>query len=200
MMMNNIQQQDEKFGIILADPRNGAISSVGTVVQVYQRSLLDDGRQLVMNYGTGRFKLLQILKTDPYMVALVDTEYSDDICTEEDAVNVEMDVWNCLKDVIRLTNKVHEKQSVSLSEDVTRYAPHEDKTLDVSQDHIRRTNFSFALANMLDIPPLQKQLMLQTVNTKERLSYQHTMLYETLKYLAAQSSLKDVFGGGKETP
>eukprot|EP00638_Chattonella_subsalsa_P000826 CAMPEP_0117744756 /NCGR_PEP_ID=MMETSP0947-20121206/6953_1 /TAXON_ID=44440 /ORGANISM="Chattonella subsalsa, Strain CCMP2191" /LENGTH=309 /DNA_ID=CAMNT_0005561775 /DNA_START=102 /DNA_END=1031 /DNA_ORIENTATION=+ len=193
-MMNAIQETDEKFGIILVDPTTGALASVGTIVQVYQRSLLDDGRQLIMNYGTERFKLIQILKDKPYMVALVDTDYSDITGNDNEAKELEEEVWGCLKDVVRLTNKVQDKQSVSISEEVTRFSPSDEPNYDSAQEISRRSNFSFALANMLDIPPLQKQLMLQTLDAKERLKFQHTMLYDTLKYLAAQSSLKDALG------
>eukprot|EP00639_Heterosigma_akashiwo_P003378 CAMPEP_0194579110 /NCGR_PEP_ID=MMETSP0292-20121207/13284_1 /TAXON_ID=39354 /ORGANISM="Heterosigma akashiwo, Strain CCMP2393" /LENGTH=277 /DNA_ID=CAMNT_0039431949 /DNA_START=154 /DNA_END=987 /DNA_ORIENTATION=- len=196
-MMNKIQETDERFGIIMVDSRNNALASVGTTVQVYQRSLLDDGRQLIMNYGVGRFKILKIISNEPYMVALVDTDYEDIMKHSPELAKLEQQVWETLNEVVRLTNKIQDKQSVTVSGEATRYRPTDEPSSDQKQEDKRRSNFSFALANMLDLPPEQKQLMVQTLDVRQRLQFQYDLLYETLKMLAAQSSLKDLNLGGE---
>lgn len=196
-MMNKIQETDERFGIIMVDSRNNALASVGTTVQVYQRSLLDDGRQLIMNYGVGRFKILKIISNEPYMVALVDTDYEDIMKHSPELAQLEQQVWETLNEVVRLTNKIQDKQSVTVSGEATRYRPTDEPSSDQKQEDKRRSNFSFALANMLDLPPEQKQLMVQTLDVRQRLQFQYDLLYETLKMLAAQSSLKDLNLGGE---
>lgn len=47
-----------------------ALLSVLMLQQVVERSLLPDGRQLVMNIGRERFKLLRVLQEKPYMVGV----------------------------------------------------------------------------------------------------------------------------------
>jgi hypothetical protein len=73
-------------------------------------------------------------------------------------VAAEARVWGMLQEVVRLSNKVYDKTKVTVSEDVARSAPGAGSAAD---ERSRRSAFSFAVTEMLDIPPRAKQLMLQ---------------------------------------
>ncbi|KAG5188366.1 PUA-like domain-containing protein [Tribonema minus] len=198
-LMNNIAGQDNRFGIIMFDPNTQQIAGVGTVVEVVERSLLPDGRQLVMNIGRERFKLLRVTQEKPYMVGLVELGLVDEEPEEgqllEGVRGSEARVWGLLQEVVRLSNKVYDKTKVTVSEDVARAAPAAAAAAARDQEErARRSAFSFAVTEMLDIPPRAKQLMLQTLNIGERLDYQAELLDKAQKFLAAQATLKDALG------
>ena len=66
----------------------------------------------------------------------------------------------CLaQDVVRLSNKVYDKTKVTVSDQVAKYAP--GASQEGGSDRARRSSFSFAVTEMLDVPPHSKQLMLQ---------------------------------------
>jgi hypothetical protein len=79
-------------------------------------------------------------------------------------------VWTVLQDVVRLSNKVYDKTKVTVSEDVTRFAPGSGgEGSGSASSRTRRSAFSFAVIEMLDVSPMQKQLMLQVSSSSSRL-------------------------------
>lgn len=193
-LMNDINSKDSKdnqFGIVLLDS-NRQIGSIGTIVQVVERTLLPDGRQFNMNLGQERFKLLKIIQEQPYIIGLVGVDITDEEPEEgpgKQAIEAaERQVWETLQDVVRLSNKVHNKTKVTVSDQVSKYAPGSDQQ--GGSERLRRSNFSFAVTEMLDVPARNKQLMLQTTNISERLAYQFELLEKARNFLAAQASLK----------
>eukprot|EP00640_Fibrocapsa_japonica_P003548 CAMPEP_0113943696 /NCGR_PEP_ID=MMETSP1339-20121228/26976_1 /TAXON_ID=94617 /ORGANISM="Fibrocapsa japonica" /LENGTH=301 /DNA_ID=CAMNT_0000948637 /DNA_START=79 /DNA_END=984 /DNA_ORIENTATION=- /assembly_acc=CAM_ASM_000762 len=192
-MMNDIQKKDEKFGMAMVDNRNGGLMSVGTIMRVTQRSLLEDGRQLIVNEGVERFRILELKQQKPYTIAAVEIIDDDMDLHGVPLASIEEQVWECLQDVVRLSNKMQKTQkSIQMSKPLTYLAPrYSDTGLTLELDRRRITDFSLAVLDMLDIPPLLKQMMLQTTNTYDRLEFQLSLLDPTRKLLAAQSALKD---------
>lgn len=194
-LMNNIASGDNRFGIVLYDSSTQKIAQIGTIVEVVERSLLPDGRQLIMNMGVERFKLLRITQEKPYIIGLVEIDLKDEEPSTGEAkielAQKEELVWELVQDVVRLSNKVYDNSKVTISETVTQFAPNGAKVID---DNERRSSFSFSIAEMLDIQPFIKQLMLQTSNVGERFDIQIELLDKAQKYLAAKSTIKSALG------
>jgi Lon protease-like protein len=180
--------------------------------------MLPDGRQFIMTVGRERFRMLRVIKDKPYMVGLVEAGIEDqEVAPEEMPAQQEAEakIWTMLQDVVRLSNKVNLKTKVNVSDDVRRFAPGQ---VAEGGEAERRSNFSFAVAEMFDISPVAKQLLLQvserlqrvpsavvfslrsprpsinfpqTQDVGERLSYQSKWLEKSRAYLAAQATIMD---------
>lgn len=117
-MMNDIQNKDKCFGIVLSNgENNGQFGEVGTMLYNEKQILLDDGRQLCFNKCLQRFRILEIVKTTPYMVAKVECNIQDlDVLEIKKSSNsslltaslhsLELEVWELLKTIVELTNRL----------------------------------------------------------------------------------------------
>jgi hypothetical protein len=99
-------------------------------------------------------------------IGLVELDVTDEEPEEgpgaQEVQLAEARVWTVLQDVVRLSNKVYDKTKVTVSEDVTRFAPGSGgEGSGSASSRTRRSAFSFAVIEMLDVSPTQKQLMLQ---------------------------------------
>ncbi|CAM9680674.1 unnamed protein product [Chrysoparadoxa australica] len=207
-MMNNIAKTDNRFGIIMYDSQEQKMATYGTVVEVVERNLLTDGRQLLMNLGRERFRVLKIVTEKPYLVCQVEVGLKDDVPAEGGeaeetsksytaaatvaVAQAEMEVWNGLQEVVRLSNKVHDPLMRTMN--LWRRFLMNLQLPQAAPGPTRSTDFSFCVMEMLDIPPKTKQLMLQSTKTADRLAFQAELLAKAQKYLAAQASLKDTLG------
>ena len=82
MMMNDINKHDKLFGIVVSDGE-GKFGEIGTLLINEKQILQDDGRQLCINKCLNRFKILEIVKTTPYIVAKVFTLYNSNLCPSQ---------------------------------------------------------------------------------------------------------------------
>mmetsp|Transcript_17078 Transcript_17078/g.25260 ORF Transcript_17078/g.25260 Transcript_17078/m.25260 type:complete len:293 (+) Transcript_17078:30-908(+) len=196
-LMNNIAKDDNKFGVLMLNSETRQIAEIGTVYEVLERSLLPDGRQMVVGVGRERFKLLQVVREKPYMIGKVEYGIADKYPTEESEIQSlvenEQKVWELVQDIVRLSNKVYDKTKVTISEEVRKTSPLEGVAAS-ERINARHSAFSFAITEMLEIPLLSKQLMLQTLDINERLVFQAELLEKAQKLLAAQASIKDAIG------
>ncbi|CAN0123965.1 unnamed protein product [Ascophyllum nodosum] len=122
-------------------------------------------------------------------------------------------VFTTVNSVVELMNKLSPSSDPSenrtLSEWFLRYSPKakngvfggageagEAGASDVlqAQEDERRMKFSYAVAEMIAMPPHTKQLLLQSRSTAYRLMAEKEILVKAQKELAARSSLKDTLG------
>jgi hypothetical protein len=179
MMLNDVQQTDRMFGIVMSNGRGG-LCEVGTAVENVHRELLPDGRQILDNVCRQRFRIVRMLQEEPYMVAEVEYGLVDDDVAEIEAggtgelpdalVALEKEVFQCLSDVVNLTNLIGEHTSsnggptVRLSDAVVNLQPAKHLfRLTVASD------FSFACADMIGASAHLRQLLLETNNLELRL-------------------------------
>lgn len=219
LMFNRIRDGNSKFGIVFYNKDIDAIASIGCSAELTQFEPMSDGRIMTNSVGKSRFRIVNILEDKPYKRALV--EYFHDVPpTDSDITELadaERQVWNALKDVLRLSNKLYDK-SLELTKVVKDLAPEsseslssnradsssksseitsEAKTLsptgkELSHSDIQRMeDFSFAVSQILDMPVMQQQLLLQTRSTIRRFQKQSKMLDTARQYLAAQVVIKD---------
>lgn len=77
MMINDVYSNPEKiFGIVYSDSSDG-FCSFGTSVEIQERDMQSDGRQVLFTVCRSRFKILRILQEEPYMICEVDYDVPD---------------------------------------------------------------------------------------------------------------------------
>ena len=115
MMMNDIYGSNDKlFGIVCSDGRDG-LCSVGTSVEIVDRKLLDDGRQILSTVCRSRFKIINIVQEEPYIIAEVDYDVPDlDIYMIKEGIQVEGS-YNQNKKINQETKNTTANISASLS-------------------------------------------------------------------------------------
>ena len=193
-MMFDCAKADDMFGYIHTNSRTGQIASIGTMCKITDRQLLPDGRQYISVEGVGRFKVRKILKTLPYVSAEIDTNVMDDLskdaAAEASLVKLESEVYDSLKYYMRLMKTYEPNKGMVMSKSCKLYRP-TSKLVDVSkpslEESARRTNFSFSLANMIQMTQAtESQLLLQTTSVQKRLEAEKVILQQASELISEQ--------------
>jgi len=171
-----------RFGMAFFDSQAGGLAAVGTVLEVQEHSLLEDGRLLLQNIGRERFKIVDVVEERPVLVC--DVEYLDeDEGDNEEVKDLSGEVAQLFKDVVRLSAKL---KDVAVEEAVA--DPPQLSTLGPRE-------MSFYIASLFAGNPYNQQALLEEEDTKKRLLVEQDLLSGTLKYLSAQVALQSAFGG-----
>lgn len=161
------------FGIVCSDGKGG-ICEIGTGAEIIEREALPDGRQLINVVGRQRFKIVRILREEPYMVAEVEYGLDDRDVPSPDSIEdlpediqaLEREVFQLLKDILALSNRMQVySEEISLPDDVLLASP-------AKQPYLRKSIaslFSFAVCDLLDLAYNEKQVLLQSPYLKFRL-------------------------------
>ena len=184
-MMFDCANSDDTFGYFMVDGASGRIASVGTLVKITERRLMEDGRQLIQCKGIGRCRIRKILKTLPYVLAEVEPNVADEPPQGGDAAaaKLERETWDTLKYYMRLMRSYEPNKNMVVPASMKRNRPTRANELD---SH-RRTMFSFSLANMISMSqPSESQLLLQTTSVTKRLEAEKTILTQAAEGIAEQ--------------
>ena len=194
-MMFDIAKSDNLFGYIHTDSKTGQIAKVGTLCKITSSELLEDGRQYIELEGMGRFTVRKILKTLPYILAEVDADLMDEIPYDIPAViNLELSVYDALKYYLRLMKCYSVNSDMVISQAAKKSRPTKANAL----DHSRRTDFSFALANMIQIiHDKESQRLLQTTDVVKRLEAEREILAESAVLLSEKLIQMDLLTADK---
>lgn len=176
IMMHTLLQTDLRFGVIYADPANGT-ADVGCVGEVVKHERLVDDRFFLICKGQERFRVKDLVRTKPYLVAEV-SWLEDRPSGDEDLESLASEVESYMKDVIRLSNRLNGKP--------------EKETQDLRRN-LFPTPFSFFVGSTFEGAPREQQALLELEDTATRLKREKETLRNTLNYLTAASAVKDVF-------
>jgi len=83
MMRRAMDHGNRRFGMVLPSRTNGGFSQYGTMLEITNMTMFDDGRSVVESVGLYRFKILESGLLDGYTVAR--TERIEDIDDEQEA-------------------------------------------------------------------------------------------------------------------
>jgi len=172
IMMNTILEHDRRFGVLMADPIQGEIASVGCCAEIIHCQRLPDDRLKILTLGQQRFRVLEYVRQKPYRVGLV--EWIEDQPSTEDHRPLAFQVQELLQDVVHLSAKLTD-QKIELPEDLPSL-PRE---------------LSYWVAGNLYGVPQEQQSLLEMQDTKERLTREAEILSSTRSHLAARTALKD---------
>jgi len=129
MMMHTLLQTDLRFGVIYSDSVSGT-ADVGCVGEVVKHERLVDDRFFLICKGQERFRVTNLVRTKPYLVAevtwLEDRPSGDG---EEDLEALASEVEGHMKDVIRLSNRLGGKPE--------KEEPLSDAVFVLRREHIR---------------------------------------------------------------
>ncbi len=174
IMMNTILESDSRFGVVMFNPTQGKVASVGCCAEIIQHERLPDGRMKVFTLGQQRFRVLEAVREKPYLVGLV--EWIEDVAPEQDLRPLATEVEGLLRDVVRLSSKLTDK-TVKLPEDIPSLP----------------TELSYWVASNLYGVPAEQQALLELQDTAARLEREAEILGSTRSHLAAKTVLKDTF-------
>lgn len=174
IMMNTILQSDHRFGVLMVDPTDGKVESVGCCAEVIYHERTSDDRMYIKTLGQQRFRVLNYLREKPYYVGLV--EWIEDQPTDRDLQTLSADVDQLLRDVVHLSSKLT-GQDIELPDDVP------DSPLALS----------YWVAGNLKGVAREQQMLLEMQDTAARLEREAEILMTTRNHLAARAALKDAF-------
>ncbi|KAJ8762162.1 hypothetical protein K2173_007316 [Erythroxylum novogranatense] len=176
IMMHTLLQSDLRFGVIYSDPTSGT-ADVGCVGEIVKHERLVDDRFFLICKGQERFRVTNLVRTKPYLVAEV-TWLEDRPLGDEDVEALATEVETYMKDVIRLSNRLNGKPEKE-AQDLRR--------------NLFPTPFSFFVGSTFEGAPREQQALLELEDTAARLKREKETLRNTLNYLSAASAVKDVF-------
>lgn len=181
IMMQTVLQEGLTFGVIYSG-KNGGMADAGCIVQVIECQRLVDDRFFLTCVGGDRFRVIEIIRTKPYVVARVQV-LSDQACSEphDDMGSLMQQVEQHLKNVAVLS----EKLNWNLTGD-------HRQSLQLSRLH-SAASFSFLVARLFIDDRLEQQTLLQLDDTAQRLAREGMYLERRSKYLAAIAAIKDAF-------
>jgi ATP-dependent Lon protease len=174
IMMNTILETDRRFGVLMVDPVQGQIATVGCCAEILQFQRLPDDRMKIWTLGQQRFRVLDYVREKPYRVGLV--EWLEDQPPAKDLRPLAAEVEELLRDVVRLSAKLMD-QKIELPEEI----PNLPREL------------SYWVASNLYGVPKEQQDLLEMQDTAARLEREAEILTSTRNHLAARTVLKDTF-------
>ncbi|KFK41982.1 hypothetical protein AALP_AA2G197000 [Arabis alpina] len=183
IMMHTLLKSDLKFGIVYSDSISGSAAEIGCVGEVVKHERLVDDRFFLIVKGQERFRVTNLVRTKPYLVAEVTWLEDKPSGSEEnnldslDSLADEVEVL--MKEVIRLSNRLNGKV--------------EKKEVDDLRRNQFPTPFSFFVGSTFEGAPREQQALLELEDTAARLKRERETLRNTLNYLTAASAVKDVF-------
>jgi Lon protease-like protein len=152
--------------------------AVGTTVSIARVQRLDDGRMNLMVVGRDRFRIVEQLRTEPYLTARVEmwpSKMGDAATLDEHAERVA----SLFGEYFRLVGALagHWARSVDL--------PHDPEHL------------ADLVGSRLDVPTPMKQELLETATVSSRLKREVTLLSDELAPLRARvtASRRERYGG-----
>ncbi|KAL6878209.1 hypothetical protein ACP4OV_012379 [Aristida adscensionis] len=180
IMIHTLLQEGIKFGIIYSG-KNGRTADVGCIVHVIECERLIDDRFFLTCIGEDRFRVIEVVRTKPYLVARIQV-MNDHTCSErhDDLGCLMKQAEKHLKNVAMLSDKLNQKP----------WADHQVEQLSRLHSPV---SFSFLLARTFIDDRSEQQALLQMDDTKQRLAREGRYLEHRSKYLAAIVAIKNAF-------
>ena len=174
-MLNDVG--DGVFGFSFTSQALQKLALVGTLARIKQRKILEDGRTFVQIEGIDRFYIQEVVNEKPYIKARVQ-EYSDFTETTDYVLDMmESQIFDEVRFNMKLMKILFPTKNYSLNQNVLQYRPalaspgvRAIKTVDPKAESERRSKFSFAIVDILQIPATTKLLMLQEHVVERRYS------------------------------
>jgi ATP-dependent Lon protease len=172
IMMNTILESDRRFGVLMYDPQQSQVASVGCCAEIIHFQRLPDDRMKILTLGQQRFRILEYIREKPYLTALV--EWIEDSPPSKDLRQLAGEVKQLLQDVVRLSGKLAD-QKLELPTDLP----------------VLPLELSYWVASNLQGVPQEQQSLLEMQDTIARLERESEILTSTRNHLAARTVLKD---------
>ncbi|CAL4939895.1 unnamed protein product [Urochloa decumbens] len=180
IMMHTLLQQGHKFGVIYCD-KNGRMADVGCIVHVIECERLSDDRFFLTCVGADRFRVVEIARTKPYVVARIQ------VLNEQQGSEPQDDLGSLMQQV-----EQHLKNMAMLSGKLNQKLRGDHQAMQLRRMH-SAVSFSFLVARSFIDDHLEQQTLLQMTDTTQRLAREGMYLERRSKYLSAIAAIKDAF-------
>jgi len=178
LMIGKVLEEEKNFGVVFWDGESTSVAETGCTAHIESVKKFDDGRMNLQTTGMRRFKIVDVIQEQPYIIASI--EYLDEE-TEEDAgakaQTLVKDITTVLREILRLSSKLVDKDFEIQG--------------DIPDDPVE---LSFWVASNFYGSPDDQQELLEMSGTEDRLKEELLVLDSARKHLAAKVSLKDALG------
>ncbi len=159
---------DGLFGFSYFNQQEQKLALVGTLARVKSKRLLEDGRTFVVMEGVDRFFLSQVTAEKPYFKAKVQPFYDYTELNSENLDILERKIFDDVRFNVKLMDLLFPQKNYTLSNLILENMPSVQlpgvrrvNVRDEATEMERRTKFSFAIMDMLQISSATKLLLLQ---------------------------------------
>ncbi|XBH76513.1 hypothetical protein VPH35_103138 [Triticum aestivum] len=180
MMQTLLLQEGHSFGIIYSSRKDNRMADVGCMVRIVQCDKLVNDRFFLTCVGGDRFRVLEVVRTKPYVIARVQVLKDRDSPDSSNLGCLMQQVEGHLKDVTMLSDKLSWKLMG-------------DQARQVSRMHSPES-FSLVVARLFVEDRSEQQWLLGLDDTAQRLVREERYLQQRSKYLAAVAAIRDAFG------
>lgn len=167
-MIQDCQQEDKPFGIVLAQSGSEHLREVpypvGTMAQIRNLKRLEDGCYTLMAFGSQRFRIVSSHREKPYLSGLVEL-YDDRVEAEETFAHLTEKARVLFETYLNMVLEVRNEL------DVAETLPDQPEAL------------SHFIAYFLEIDDVEKQRYLELTSTRQRLHEEITMLRREIPFL-----------------
>lgn len=158
---------DGVFGLVYLNPQAQKLALVGTLARVKHRKILEDGRSFIVVEGIKRFYLKEFISDKPYIKARIQT--FDDYFEDEDMLNdLEQRIFEEVRFNVKLMELLFPQKNYTIAQNIIENKPslrvkgvRNVMVADPATELKRRSKFSFAVTEMLQIKPSTKLTLLQ---------------------------------------
>lgn len=183
IMMQTLLQESLSFGIIYSGRKDSGMADVGCMVHVVECEKLVDDRFFLTCVGGERFRVLEVVRTKPYVIARI--QVFTDRCSpnsgnQGDLGYLMQQVEGHLKNVTMLSDKLNWRLR------------RDHQAGKVSRIH-SPASFSFTVARLFIDDRSEQQWLLGLDDTAQRLVREGRYLEQRSKYLAAIAAIRDAF-------
>jgi Lon protease-like protein len=182
LMINECQQEDKPFGIVLMRPESEHLQeepyAVGTMAEIVALDQLEDGRMNLIARGLQRFRILSQHRQKPYLSGLVEV-YEDIAGQELTLTNYANQARELFDSYLQILLEVVGKQDI-------------DFNLPTAPEEI-----SHFIAYFLDVQNERKQQFLELTSTKQRLVEEIDILRHELPVMRQMLSISTRFHPGE---
>jgi Lon protease-like protein len=188
IMMHTLLQEGLRFGVVYSG-KNCGMADVGCVVQVIECEKLIDGRFFLTCVVGDRFRVVETVRTKPYVVARIQVLDDDQVCSEprdDMAGTLAQRVRQHLKNVAMLSEKLDRSRHLTAGD-------YHYRAAQLRGPRSSAASFSFLVARLFIDDRLEQQTLLQVDDTAQRLAREGMYLERRGRYLAAIAAIKDAF-------
>lgn len=186
IMMHTLLQEGLSFGVIYSGREDGRMADMGCIVHVMECERLVGDRFFLTCIGGDRFRVMEVVRTKPYVIARIQVLTDNDNDSESPNLEHQDDpgclmqqVEGHLKNVIRLSDKLNWKP---------RGGVHRAEHLCMTHSP---ASFSFIVARLFVDDHAEQQRLLRLDDTAQRLGREGRYLEQRSKYLAAIAAIRE---------
>ncbi len=180
-------QSDRPIGVLLQrdqddeDPAPDALYRVGTSAAVVRYITAPDGSHHVIAQGTVRFRILEFLQTEPYLVAKVEEIEESEVADEDTEIQAR---------AVNLKGQAHNALSL---------LPQKPEDLDQAIENAQSpSGLTDLIATFMDVPVEEKQEILETFDLTKRMDLVSEKLAHVIEVLTLSQEIRDRTQGKME--